>query len=565
MSGDTGSPQSWDRAKAWLRTCRQDHACSNKIQGHILLPHRVLDLQALCPSKIALYETEAEIGLYACLSHRWGTSQPLKTTKGTIKRFQVEIPETDLPKTFRDAVAVVRHLGIRYLWIDSLCIIQDDNDDWKHEASLMAQIYQNSTITLAATASSDANSGLFRQNAIAVDEDLSTLTGNLDHKGIMLHAEEKCKYHSISGRPDLLTRGWVMQERLLSPRFLHFNNELVFECNEEEFCECSRPPDLPDYLARKHSCNETKLKVMDISALYHQWHWLVRNYSTLQLTASSDILPAISGLAAVFHKYFRGRYIAGLWESTLIHELTWKIVTPRSCTRRSPWAAPTFSWASLNISRPSPEEFTAFDLAGNKIHMKSAAHHAATDWGVQWVRHAYRDLAKEQATEKCAVVDLGCTLAGSDPRGQITDAFVLLKGLLYSATVEGLNKLSRCGPAPMIGKWDTEDFWADYDYTHPNESDHGIVIGTQLHCFVLQSYKSTDAVEPDWICSLVLQRVGDWPGTEGVFERVGIWEHRKAVFVVESSDSQGEALIENLKRRAGNESGIVVDAVVRII
>jgi hypothetical protein len=566
MTGDTGSRRSWDRAKDWLRTCQRDHMCSVKSPDDIFLPHRVLDLQAHCPSKIALYETEAERGIYACLSHRWGTSQPLKTTKDRIKCYQDEIPEADLPQTFRDAIAFVRHLDIRYLWVDSLCIIQDDDNDWKQQASLMAQIYRYSTITLAATASNDANSGLFRQNENAIDDDLSTLTGNLDHKGILFTSGEEDKYHGISGRPDLLTRGWVMQERILSPRLLHFNDELVFECSKRRWCECRQSPylDLPIYFAPKDSCDATNLEFLDIPELYKRWCWLVTHYSTMQLTVSSDILPAISGLAGIFHKYFRGRYMAGLWENVLIHELAWKIVTPRSCTRRSPWAAPTFSWASVCISRPSPEEILELDYA--QVHVGNASDIDDTAWGVQWVRGINNDIASEQTTEKCEVIDMGCTLAGSDPRGQITEAYIVLKGLLYPTIVEGLNKVSSYSHLPLKSHYERERFYADYDYTQFIESEHGVTIGTQLYCFVLQSQRATSTGNGDWICSLVLRKVGDYPGAEGIFERVGVLDYQSFIHRhIKRRQRQGKTLLEELKERAGDGIGIVVDAIVKIV
>jgi hypothetical protein len=565
----TGSQRSWDRAKEWLRDCQQDHSCSTKPPDQNNLPTRVLDLQAQNTTGVSLFETQHRTGVYACLSHRWGVSQPLKTTKANISQLQDEILETDLPRTFLDAIAVARHLSIRYLWIDSLCIVQDDDNDWKHEASLMAQIYRDSAITLVATISDGANSGLFRRRAIIANREISTLTGNPDHEGVFLAEQEQRNHHGIVGRPELMTRGWILQERLLSPRLLHFNHELVYECAQGCFCECTqaRSSRIPKYLARKDTCEDLVLENLDIPQLYERWCFLVAQYSTMKLSFDSDVLPAISGLARVFHKYFGGNYIAGLWESILVHELSWRVVTPRSCMRRTPWVAPTFSWAALNISRPALEEFLEFDYIG--VLPSKAVDNSETDWAVQWVRHRFYEeggIENEEGTDKCEVIDARCTLAGSDPLGQITDAFLILKGLLYPTVVEGLNKVLSCCHSPLDGDFEGEYFWADFDYTVSNECQQGITLGTQLYCFVLQSYKSKNAEEWDWVCSLVLRKVGDHPGAEGIFERIGVLQYdRTPDGILERPERQGKTLIEELKERAGDGSGIVVDAIVKII
>ncbi|CAG5174570.1 uncharacterized protein ALTATR162_LOCUS7815 [Alternaria atra] len=154
------------------------------------------------------------------------------------------IPWDELPKTFQEAILVTRELGLNYLWIDSLCIIQDSKADWQLESAEMAGIYQSAFLTLAATSSPDSNGGLW------VRSQSNTLT----YAKVILRHDGKDYPVYVKERPvhwpaatetyvnqtfPLLTQGWVYQERLLSPRFLHFGkDELVWECLEESVCEC---------------------------------------------------------------------------------------------------------------------------------------------------------------------------------------------------------------------------------------------------------------------------------------------------------------------------------------
>ncbi|KAK4190632.1 P-loop containing nucleoside triphosphate hydrolase protein [Podospora australis] len=124
-----------------------------------------VSLRAAYSSNRALAALVSLMGVpadYVCLSRRWGDSKFLTTTTLNIDAHKTSIKTSDMPKTFQDAISFTRSLGLRYLWIDSLCIIQDDLDDWKAEAEAMARVYMNSYLTLMAVDASSAESGLFR-------------------------------------------------------------------------------------------------------------------------------------------------------------------------------------------------------------------------------------------------------------------------------------------------------------------------------------------------------------------------------------------------------------------
>ena len=157
MFGDTSSDKRLSRAKEWISHCCSSHISCQQLPT-TLLPKRVLDVKE---SMVRLVERN-QSGRYICLSHCWGQSRPLCLTKrSTIQDNLQRIPWESLPKTFQHAIEVTRKLGIRFLWIDSICIIQDDKRDWEEESSKMASIYQNSYLTICATSAVSDDAGLW--------------------------------------------------------------------------------------------------------------------------------------------------------------------------------------------------------------------------------------------------------------------------------------------------------------------------------------------------------------------------------------------------------------------
>jgi Heterokaryon incompatibility protein (HET) len=154
-----------DGAIEWLQqqleNCVTSHqGCKNTLEISKIRPTRLIDVGAdQAGSQICLIQTDGISSPYIALSHRWGTTWHLTTTKSNISEMQQGIRLQDLPRTFSDAVSITRKFGIRYLWIDSLCIVQDDPKDWEIEASRMAGVYSGSYITIAAISSKDSNSG----------------------------------------------------------------------------------------------------------------------------------------------------------------------------------------------------------------------------------------------------------------------------------------------------------------------------------------------------------------------------------------------------------------------
>ena len=196
------------------------------------LPSRLLDLEL--PNNVIdlrLVEITGESGRYAALSHCWGAIQQYTTRTANLQERKECIPFKQLTKTFKEAVQVTRALGIRYLWIDSLCIIQDDQDDWVREASRMSSVYQNAQITIAAAASDSGDKGLFCRSPEYEVQDQST-EGESCSFIFRAPRSHMDGYSAQQTKLPLAQRSWAFQERFLSPRVLHYTSvELCFECN----------------------------------------------------------------------------------------------------------------------------------------------------------------------------------------------------------------------------------------------------------------------------------------------------------------------------------------------
>ncbi len=232
----TGSQQKMLLAKAWLGECINQHPeCQSQQTGYRTLPTRVLEVSL---GRICLLETHEMCGDYAILSHCWGP-KPIITTKLQDIAFRCHnIDYSALSKTFQDAVTVTRSLGLKYLWIDSLCIIQDSKMDWEIESSKMGTYYTYAKICIAATAASEGSIGCFfeRHPAKAQPTPLSKRLSGADHLTLILTRVERLwvknflsplvgRLQGASG--PLETRGWALQETIMSKRMLRFSGSQI--------------------------------------------------------------------------------------------------------------------------------------------------------------------------------------------------------------------------------------------------------------------------------------------------------------------------------------------------
>jgi hypothetical protein len=433
------------------------------------VPARLIALQAFEDSLDAcLFDvpensiTPGQQAFYAALSYCWGPNSKdmYKTTTETISSRKERIVWSDLPPTFQDAFRIARDLEIPYIWIDALCIIQDSGPDWEQESAKMGGIYASSLVTISADASDSVKGGIL--NLASAEGE-----GTRNHVKITTVLQDGqrsslCFYDVSSTAPGTVwspqaildgpvsTRAWCMQERMLSPRIMHFTKEgFIWECREkyaslqmissmdEEANSRTLSgavrclveglsgngwglsvPALEDFGAGsadmtdenidlfnamfesgrqsywKSSRGEEARKMGKPQELISWWNRnIVVSYSRRQITQASDRLPAISGMAGLFASYIKSPYIAGIWLAELEEGLEWRRSGATYQSQRLD--GPSFSWTSF----PGPVDWP--------YALNVRPHGKAFD-----------------------VIDYDVQLAGLDRFGKITSAQLTLHGHL---------------------------------------------------------------------------------------------------------------------------------------
>jgi hypothetical protein len=271
-----------------------------------------------------------------------------------------------LPRTFQDAVTVTRYLGFKYLWIDSLAIIQNSEEDWQTEAANMGSIYHSAALVISATGSSNSEGGCFFDRP-----GFSTIHGTDVHgSNFTVYARTTIPHRAFFGASEgderlqvsksaypLLTRAWVVQEQLLGRFVLHFSkDELVFQCLSGVRCECGTLNDfkmdtlrrIRQFLAstrRNGQRSQADIEKMGNAPLDF-WANLILEYSHKSITYPSDRLPALAGMASTWATLGLGKYLAGFWAKGILRDLMWMNLERRS----PPKFAPSWSWVSTGLS-----------------------------------------------------------------------------------------------------------------------------------------------------------------------------------------------------------------------
>ncbi|KAL5608840.1 hypothetical protein FOVSG1_003521 [Fusarium oxysporum f. sp. vasinfectum] len=324
-------------------------------------PTRLIDVDTNDPSIVRLIVTAEDlhkdfIPKYLTLSYCWGsTNGHAKTTRATIAARREGIAVHSLPKTIQDAIQLTRLLKFRYLWIDAICIIQSDLDDaylddWNTEAPRIGSYYLHSKCLISASAASDSSQGLFvKQNARRYPLRTCALAfRNEKQEYICLSVPRPSPSEDWSAEP-LRSRGWCLQEAVLSPRILHWSKHALI-------WQCHGTTKSPTYGNDLNTARDIRTSQSHISfaqepghAMAIAWTELISRYSKMHFTYETDRLVAIQGLANRLVDLHGGEYFAGVFCSHLADGLLWKNSYDKAHNALA--GVPTWSWATrcLNI------------------------------------------------------------------------------------------------------------------------------------------------------------------------------------------------------------------------
>lgn len=346
-----------EQAVSWLHACRQDHkqSCA-ALRWSSENPTRLV--KVLSSKELQLCSAmNGEQVQYVALTYAWGSSaltemeqeaiQRGMTTQDNVESRSRSFSSSDLPATLREALVLLRRMGISYAWIDSVCIIQDADggEDFAFEAPKMHSYYGNALFTLAVCSNEKATLPLL-VNRVAYSHVLHPC-----HLRGRWLAPLSTSPSDVLRRSPLAKRAWTLQEEHLSPRILYWTaSRMYWSCAGAELSEMMTPTlTLTDDISERSrgflvACRQGKL-----ASLHKEWLALVMSYSLRDMTNVSDRFAALSGLASRYQSSCleTETYLSGLWQSTLAHDLSWRITSAPPSAPSSP--VPSWTWASLPL------------------------------------------------------------------------------------------------------------------------------------------------------------------------------------------------------------------------
>ena len=398
---NTSSDECFEIAKQWLEDCSFNHMkCSaNEGSNPIEKPTYLLDV-TLKGSKgapgVKLIDGQFldPFTEYVTLSHCWGISRDpnmkrIRLHKRTLQALRQGVACSSLPKTFADAAIATAKLGYKYLWIDALCMMHDNEKTVLEEVANMHRIYGEATLNLSATGATDDTAGLFfNRNVLALQPATVTVGDGYGISSGIYKILRSTIWDDLVDSSPISQRAWCFSERCLAKRTLHFTrNELLWEC--QQMC-CSEvfPKGLPVTMKHAHEQERrtngvgagpaasptSPTSFTDRSLLpgprlsfnkrtHHQrtanWHTLVEMYTEGRQTYTSDKLLGIAGVARQYctrNRLQPREYVIGLWRQSLPHALLWRI--HEGGRRPQKYRAPTWTWASIDgrVASPAPSQ-----------------------------------------------------------------------------------------------------------------------------------------------------------------------------------------------------------------
>ncbi|KAI2603680.1 heterokaryon incompatibility protein-domain-containing protein [Hypoxylon sp. NC1633] len=358
------SLEQFDLIRAWIDKCCTSHRGCHSAEN--VLPTRLIYI-GNGTLKLILTATLTSPLKYATLSYAWGRKPFTMLTTETLEQFQTGISLDDLPKTMRDAIFIAGKLDIQYLWIDALCIIQnqENKSDWLKESCRMGSVYGGSYVNIAASSARGVDVGCFTKQKYWSGGFCARTTA-AEYSMVRGFCAWEL-YDEYTSFEYLASRAWTFQEKLLSPRTIYFGDKgLFWECRSNTMSEFV-PDGLNQIFSRPLLCPQGEA---------YDWDGIADYYSNTNLTFVSDRLPALSGVARRQHEVTKDSYLAGMWKNDLVDQLLWTLWSPKNRTQRLELSIPTWSWASVGSRtttfayiRDKPTRYYAHVLDAKTLHI----------------------------------------------------------------------------------------------------------------------------------------------------------------------------------------------------
>ena len=424
--------------KTQFSKCQENHPAWEKTETP--LPTRVIYIGP-STSSTRLFESKGMMARYVTLSHCWGGEQPTITTSSNLEALTNCVDFETLPIVFQQAMQVARHLGVEYIWIDSLCIIQDSEKDWELESAKMCDYYENAYLTISTATSPKPSIPFLGPRDIKWSP--------IELQLVTEHGSEPMLAQRIATTPEeqgkLFTRGWAWQESAMSSQMIYFTpSELIWECskcNENVVPQrdigyrgssqilgfsstmsklrfgfasgwsrfavqtkiAGQKPYPDDHWDGEWSFDDsTEPDQSDFDYIWDMWNELVGYYSCRELTFLLDQLPALSGVASRVYKVTTSQYLAGIWEDSLPTSLCWTqgdksiLATPLPMK----YLAPSWSWASVvrGVEHRIERTISSFEPA-------------------------------------ITILEARCHVPGLNPFGRVSNGYLVLRGEVFEATL----------------------------------------------------------------------------------------------------------------------------------
>lgn len=418
ISSSNSSPEAFDFLHQHLAECTTEHTlCS--AENNRNMPKRLIHI------KNGHHATLVEVidgsrhvnAIYAALSYCWGGDQSFKAERSNLPLMMENgFLIADLPIVLRETIGLCRKLGLLYLWIDALCIVQDDEVDWAEESARMGTIYQNAHLTIAAASSGSVDTAYLdnrlNQKRQPVEFVVPPATPGRPSTIVSARRYPIPWHWREVKRPDedpWRLRGWTLQEEILSRRLVVFGaEEMQWRCRTTTACECVTGNFVYNNWPKQFSEDDGQIlretKEDDFLAMVNYWRYgVVSRYSPRLVTYPQDRFPAVSGIARRVARVTGWTYVAGMWLETLLFDMCWENSFIEGLEPFRPdYTAPTFSWGSVNGSAV--------------IH--------------RWLHY-------ETFTPDAAVVDISIEMRhAGDPFGALVDGYIVVRGRLAPASLE---------------------------------------------------------------------------------------------------------------------------------